>query len=168
MPIELSEATRKRIEEEIIPAYPEKKSAILPVLWAIQDETGQVDLEAMTYVAELLGVSPAHVYGVVSFYTMFHQAPIGRYHIQVCRTLSCELMGSKRVLARLKEKLGIDPGETTDDGMFTLSEVECLGACEKAPMMQVNGDIYGPLTDEMVDEILDGLRNGEQRVKPCL
>jgi NADH-quinone oxidoreductase E subunit len=168
MAFELSTATQQRIREEIVPRYPSKKSAILPVLWAVQREKGFVSREGALFVAEVLDLPPAHVQGVLTFYTMFHQEPVGKYQLQVCRTASCEILGSKEVVARLKERLGIDVGETTPDRMFTLTEVECLGCCELAPVVQVNEDNYGPMTPEKVDILLEDLRNGTKRIEPCL
>ncbi len=170
MDFELSQETQKRINEEILPRYPRKKSAILPILWEIQEEHGYVSREGMLYTAEVLELPPAHVYGVLTFYTMFEQEPIGKFHLQVCRTVSCEIMGCKAITKRIKDKLGIDVGETTDDKLFTLTEVECLAGCEIAPMMQINKDNYGPLTPEVVDVMLDELKeHGETKAtKPCL
>lgn len=168
MAFELTEKTKKRIQEEILPKYPFKKSAVLPVLWAIQEEKGYVSEEAMVYTAQVIEEPPAHVYSVLTFYTMFFQHPIGKYHLQVCKTASCEIMGCRQITARFKERLGIGVGQTTADGMFTLSEVECLAACELAPMVQVNEDYFGPLTPEKVDELLDDLKAGANKVKPCL
>ena len=130
---------------------------MLPVLYLAQQEFGHIGPEAIDYVAKLMGQTPARVYGVVSFYTMFNMKPIGRHHIQVCRTLSCALRGSERVTALIKQKLGIEPGQTTPDRRFTLSEVECLASCGTAPMMQINDDYYESLTEEKIDEILRSL-----------
>jgi NADH-quinone oxidoreductase E subunit len=105
-----------------------------------------------------MGQSSARVYGVVSFYTMFNTKPIGRHHIQVCRTLSCALRGAEMVTSTIKGRLGIEPGQTTPDGRFTLSEVECLASCGTAPMMQVNDDYYENLTEGKISEILDSLK----------
>jgi NADH-quinone oxidoreductase E subunit len=102
--------------------------------------------------------APARVLGVVSFYTLYNMKPVGRHHIQVCRTLPCALRGAENVTRLLKKKLGIEPGQTTADGRFTLSEVECLASCGTAPMMQVNDDYYENLTEEKIDEILDGMK----------
>lgn len=168
MAFELSEKTDKRIREEILPRYPFKKSAILPVLWAIQEEKGHLCREALLYAAQVVEQPPAHVYSVLTFYTMFFQQPIGRFHLQVCKTASCEIMGCRQITDRLRQRLGIDVGQTTADGLFTLSQVECLAACELAPMIQVNEDYYGPLTPEKVDELLEDLKSGRQQVKPCL
>jgi NADH-quinone oxidoreductase E subunit len=105
-----------------------------------------------------MGQAPARVCGVVSFYTMYNMKPIGRHHIQICRTLPCALGGAEKVTAFIKKKLGIEPGQTTPDGRFTLSEVECLASCGTAPMMQVNDDYYENLTEAKINEILDSLK----------
>ena len=131
---------------------------MLPVLYLAQLEFGQLDAEAVEYVAKIMGQSPARVQGVVSFYTMFNTQRIGRHHIQVCRTLSCALGGAEKITAFLKKKLGIEPGQTTADGRFTLSEVECLASCGTAPMMQINDDYYENLTEDKVTEILEKLK----------
>src|SRR5207249_3879240 len=114
--------------------------------------------EAIEYVAKLMEQTPARVHGVVSFYTMYNMKPIGRHHIQVCRTLSCALGGAERITSFIKQKLGIETGQTTSDGRFTLSEVECLASCGTAPMMQVNDGYYENLTEEKIDQILDAMK----------
>ena len=157
MAVEFSQETLKRYDE-IVRRYPQKEAAMLPVLYLAQKEFGYLSPEAIQYVAELMDLSPARVYGVVTFYTMFNMEPIGKYHIQVCRTLPCALVGAEKITALLKAKLGIQVGETTPDGKFTLSEVECLASCGTGPMMQVNDDYYENLTEEKVGEILDGLK----------
>jgi NADH-quinone oxidoreductase subunit E len=144
--------------EEIVARYPKREAAMLPVLYLAQQEFGHIGPEVIDYIAELMGQSPARVYGVVSFYTMFNMKPIGRYHIQVCRTLPCALGGAEKVTGLLKKRLGIDCGETTPDGRFTLSEVECLASCGTAPMMQINDDYYENLTEEKITEILGALK----------
>jgi NADH-quinone oxidoreductase E subunit len=144
--------------QEIVGRYPHKNAAMLPVLYLAQKEFGYISPEVMEYVAEIMDVPVARVYGVVTFYTMFNMKPIGRHHIQVCRTLPCALAGSERITAAIKAKLHIGVGETTADGRFTLSEVECLASCGTAPMMQVNDDYYENLTDKNVGEILDRLK----------
>ena len=137
--------------------YPSKEALMLPALWKVMRQQGHIDTEAMVAVAEWLEVPPVKVYGVATFYTMFHLEPVGRHHIQLCKTLSCALCGKADILAHLKQKLGIDVGETTEDGRFTLSQVECLGSCGTAPVMQINDTLYENLTIEKVDEILEGL-----------
>lgn len=157
MAVEFSAAAMKEFEE-IVARYPKKEAAMLPVLYLAQREFGHIGQEAIDYVAKLMGQSSARVYGVVSFYTMFNTKPIGRHHIQVCRTLSCALRGAEMVTSTIKGKLGIEPGQTTPDGRFTLSEVECLASCGTAPMMQVNDDYYENLTEGKISEILDKMK----------
>jgi NADH-quinone oxidoreductase E subunit len=157
MALEFSSETYKKFEETVA-RYPKKEAAILPVLYLAQQEFGFLGSEAIEYVARLMGQSPARVHGVVSFYTMLNTKPIGRYHIQVCRTLPCALRGAERLTSFIKKALGIELGQTTGDGRFTLSEVECLASCGTAPMMQINDDYYENLTDEKVTEILASLK----------
>ena len=157
MAVEFSPATLDKFNE-IIARYPKKEAAMLPVLYLAQQEFGHIGPEAIEYVAKLMDQAPARVYGVVSFYTMFNMKPIGRHHIQICRTLPCALRGAEVVTASIKQKLGIEPGQTTPDGRFTLSEVECLASCGTAPMMQVNDDYYENLTEEKIDAILDAMK----------
>ncbi len=157
MAVEFSQETLKRFGE-IVGRYPKKDAAMLPVLYLAQREFGYLSPEAIEYVAELMEVSPARVYGVVTFYTMLNMKPIGKYHIQVCRTLPCALVGAEKITTLLKAKLGIQAGETTPDGKFTLSEVECLASCGTGPMMQINDDYYENLTQGKVEEILGSLK----------
>ena len=131
---------------------------MLPVLYLAQEEFGHLSHEAIAYIAKLMDQPPARVHGVVSFYTMFNVKPIGRYHIQVCRTLSCALRGAENVTGWIKKTLGIEVGQTTADGRFSLSEVECLASCGTAPMMQINDDYYENLTEEKIAEILQSLK----------
>jgi NADH-quinone oxidoreductase subunit E len=157
MVLEFSPETYKKFEETVR-RYPKKEAAMLPVLYLAQEEFGYLSPEAIEYVAKIMGQSPARVQGVVSFYTMFNTKPIGRHHIQVCRTLSCALGGAERITGFIKKALGIEPGQTTADGRFTLSEVECLASCGTAPMMQINDDYYENLNEEKVTEILQRLK----------
>ena len=157
MALEFSPETLKKFEATVA-RYPKKEAAMLPVLYLAQQEFGHLSPEAIEYVAQLMDQAPARVHGVVSFYTMYNMKPIGRHHIQVCRTLSCALRGAEQVTTLLKKKLGIECGQTTADGRFTLSEVECLASCGSAPMMQINDDYYENLTEEKINEILDGMK----------
>jgi NADH-quinone oxidoreductase E subunit len=157
MPVEFSPETLKKFEETL-GRYPKKEAAMLPVLYLAQQEFGYLSPDAIDYVAKLMGQSPAKVHGIVSFYTMYNMKPIGRHHIQVCRTLSCALGGAEKITDFIKKKLAIELGQTTADGRFTLSEVECLASCGTAPMMQVNDDYYENLNEEKVTEILDSLK----------
>jgi NADH-quinone oxidoreductase E subunit len=157
MALEFSSEALKKFEETVA-RYPNKEAAMLPVLNLAQKEFGHLGPEAIEYIAKLMGQAPARVLGVVSFYTMYNTKPIGRHHIQVCRTLPCALGGAEKITAFLKQKLGIEAGQTTPDGRFTFSEVECLASCGTAPMMQINDDYYENLTDTKIDQILDGLK----------
>jgi NADH-quinone oxidoreductase E subunit len=151
-----SERTRKKIDK-IVARYPQKEAAILPLLHITQQEFGFISPESEKLVAEILGIKPIRVREVVTFYTMLDREPIGKYSIQVCSNLSCSLLGVEKLIDYLKEKLRIEPGQTTKDKKFTLSLVECLGACEQAPCMMVNFDYYGNLDKKKIDKILDGL-----------
>jgi NADH-quinone oxidoreductase subunit E len=137
--------------------YPDRRGALLPVLHLAQDTFGYISLEVEEYVAGLFDLTPAHVHEVVTFYTLFFQEPKGRHVVSVCHNLSCHLMGAKTIIDHLKQQLGIEVGETTTDGKVTLLTVECLCACEQAPMMQVDDRYEGYLTSEKVDRILGGL-----------
>jgi NADH-quinone oxidoreductase subunit E len=138
--------------------YPDRRGALLPVLHLAQDVFGYVSLEVEAYVAGLFDLSPAHVHEVVTFYTLYFQQPKGRHVVAVCHNLSCHLAGAPGIIAHIKRRLGIEVGETTEDGRVTLQAVECLCACEAAPMMQVDDRYELNLTPETVDRILGGLR----------
>ena len=138
--------------------YPERQAALLPVLRMAQETFGFVSPEVQAYVAELFEISPAHVHEVVTFYTLFFQRPVGRHVISVCHNLTCSLRGAEDVVAYLEERLGIEAGETTPDGRVTLLRVECLCACEAAPMMQVDDAYVGPLDRPGIDRVLESLR----------
>ena len=157
MSLAFSEETRARYER-MLARYPNREAAILPTLHLAQREFGHLTAEAIVYVASLLGFTPARIDGVATFYTMYNRKPVGKYHLQICRNLSCSLMGAEHLIEHVSGKLGVRPGETTDDGKFTLSTVECLGSCGTAPVMQVNDDYYEDLNEESIDAILAGLR----------
>ena len=137
--------------------YPDRRAALLPVLRMAQETFGHVSLEAEVYVAGLFDLSPAHVHEVATFYSLFFKQPVGRHVVSVCHNLSCTLLGAEDVIADLEERLGIEAGETTPDGRVTLLRVECLCACEVAPVMQVDDDYVGLLTREKIGAILEGL-----------
>ncbi len=148
---------------EIIARYPEgkQKSALIPLLHLAQDANGGwLDVPVMDYVADLLGILPIEVYEVATFYTMFNLKPVGKYVFEVCRTGPCMLNGSDDIIEYIKQKLGINEGETTADGMFTLKPAECLGACGYAPMMQLGKYYREHLTKEKVDQIIEECRSG--------
>jgi len=146
--------------EEICSRYPaeQRKSAVLAALYLAQRQQGYISRNAMKAVAAAIRISTAEVEDVVSFYTMFYQRPVGRHVIQVCRTLSCALNGAERVTAELQKVLGISAGETTPDGAFSLFEVECLGACDRAPVVGVNDDWHECQRPEDAQALVDGLR----------
>ncbi len=153
----LKDKYQKEIDD-ILSRYPVRRSALLPLLYLAQADEGYVSEPAMKEIAGILRLTPPQVYETVTFYTMLSLKPLGKFHIQVCKSLMCALVGSDTVLGWMKAKLGIGPGETTADKMFTVSAVECLGACGTGPMMQVNEDYYERLTEEKVDRILSDLR----------
>jgi NADH-quinone oxidoreductase E subunit len=150
-----SEALREL--EAIRSRYPDKEAAILPALHLAQREFGYVSDEAIVSLADLLGFTPARIEGVATFYTMYNRKPVGRYHVQICRNISCSLLGAEHLIEHVSKKLGVKPGETTPDGKFTLTAVECLGSCGTAPVMQVNDDYHESLTEETIDALLDRL-----------
>jgi NADH-quinone oxidoreductase E subunit len=143
--------------EQILARYPVKRSAMIPLLYLAQQDEGYVTEAAMQEIAQILKLTPPQVYETITFYTMLNLKPVGKFHIQVCQSLMCALVGSDTVIGWIKTKLGITPGDSTDDGLFTLSTVECLAACGTAPMMQINDDYYERLTEEKVDRILADL-----------
>ena len=146
-----------------IAKYPpgRQASAVLPLLWIAQEQSGGwLPRAAMDCVAEVLGMAPIRVYEVATFYTMFNLRPVGRYLLQACTTTPCWLRGSDDVVSACENKLGIGIGDTTKDGLFTLVEVECLGACVNAPILQVNNDFYEDLDGPTTEALLDALRQG--------
>jgi NADH-quinone oxidoreductase subunit E len=134
-----------------------KRSALIPLLFVVQRERGWIDNPGVNYLAQLLEIEVTDVWETATFYSMFNLRKIGRHHLQVCKTLSCKIMGEPDITGHICSKLGIKPGETTPDGKFTLSLVECLGSCGTAPMMQVGFDYHEDLTIEKVDKVLDSL-----------
>ncbi len=161
------EFTKETLEaaKAVIAKYPEgrQQSAVMPLLDLAQRQNDNwLPIVAMDYVADMLGMPPMKVYEVAHFYTMYNTKPVGKHHVQVCTNISCFLRGSDKILSACKETLGIGLGQTTEDGEFTLSEVECLGACVNAPMIQVNDDFYEDLTEESTKTVLEALKKGEQ------
>jgi len=156
--------------DENVTRYPadQRKSAILYALYLAQGQQGYLTGAAMRFVAEQIRCTPADVEDVVSYYTMFYTKPVGKHVLNVCRTLSCALLGAERVTEELSAKLGIRPGETTADGLFTLVEVECLGACDRAPVVMVNDDWHERLAPEQVAAFVDGLKaQGPRSLTGC-
>ena len=145
--------------ENIKKRYPDSKSVLLPVLWMVQEKEGWISNDAMKYIGDLLKIPYEHILGVVSFYTMFNNKPVGKYNLQICTNVSCMLRGGYELFQFISEKLKIKNKETTSDGMFTIEEVECLGSCATPPMMQVNNkEYYENLTKEKVEELINHFR----------
>ena len=145
--------------EKILARYPTKQAAILPVLWVAQETWGWVSKEAAEEVARLLELTPSHVDGVLTFYTMYHLKPTGRHLLQFCTSISCHLAGAENLLRHCKKRLGVDLEETTADGKFTLVEVECIAGCDKAPSIMVDDAYYEPMDEKTLDSLLDRLRS---------
>jgi NADH-quinone oxidoreductase subunit E len=156
----ISEGLKQKFDT-IIARYPLKRSAIVPLLLFAQDEIGYVSDEAIEEIARRVGVQPIEVVEDISYYSMLHRQPIGKYNFQVCTNISCMLRGGEEIFQHCAKKLGIGHKQTTLDGMFSLEEVECLGACCGAPAMQVNYDYYENLTPEKVDEVIEELKKKE-------
>jgi NADH-quinone oxidoreductase E subunit len=156
MEIKFTEENLKKLDV-IKSHYPDSRSALMPALWIAQEQFGWISIDVMKYVGALLQIPLEHVLGVVRFYTMYNSKPAGKYHLQVCTNVSCMLNGAYEVLDYIADKLKIKPGETTADEKFTISEVECLGSCGTAPMMQVNNYFEENLTEEKIDGILGNL-----------
>lgn len=141
--------------EKLCAKYPVRRSALLPVLWRVQEQEGWISQDSMREVADIIGVTAAEVYEVVSFYTMYQQKPTGRHHIALCRTLSCAICGAFEASDYIRHKYGFAHGaRVSGDGRFSIEEVECIGACSIAPAMLVGETLYGNLTPERIDQIL--------------
>ncbi len=157
-------AENEAAAQKHIAKYPagRQQSAVMPLLDIAQRQNGgHLTLEIMEYIADYLDMAPIKVQEVATFYTMYNHKPIGKHHVQVCGTTPCWLRGSDDIIAACKKKLGVEMGQTTEDGMFTLSEVECAGACVNAPVVAINDDYYEDLTADSITQILDALANGK-------
>ncbi|HEX3672550.1 MAG TPA: NAD(P)H-dependent oxidoreductase subunit E [Candidatus Cybelea sp.] len=152
--------------DEIIARYEQRRSALLPIMHLFQGYEGFVSPEAMQATAEMLQITLAEVEGAVSFYTLLYRRPVGKYMLQVCRGLACSINGAEDIMAYFREKLGIGHLQTTDDGLFSYEEVECLAACDRATCMQVNLEFVYDLTPQKIDEMLDAMRSGGYSVAP--
>ncbi|MBI5404432.1 MAG: NAD(P)H-dependent oxidoreductase subunit E [Ignavibacteriae bacterium] len=158
-----NEIELKKIDE-IKSHYPESKAALLPVLWMVQEKYGWISEDSMKKVGDLLNIPYEHILGVVTFYTMYNKKPVGKIHLQICTNVSCMLRGGYELFKYVSDKLGIKNKEVTADGMFSVEEVECLGSCATAPMLQVNNqNFYENLSQEKVDKLIDSLHS-EQKV----
>ncbi|MCO5251794.1 MAG: NADH-quinone oxidoreductase subunit NuoE [Candidatus Kapabacteria bacterium] len=157
MQIEFTTEELQEVQHHIS-KYPEKKAALMPVLWMAQKKWGWLSQDVMHYVGGLLDLPASHVEGVATFYTMYFKKPMGKYHIQVCTNVSCMLLKGKELYDYTSNKLGLKHNERSEDGMFSLEEVECMGACGGAPMIAVNEDFYEYMNNQKVDEVLDNLK----------
>jgi NADH-quinone oxidoreductase subunit E len=155
--VEFSPEAKKK-HDWILTRYPTKEAALLPTLHLAQEQWGWISPETVHYVSELLDLSPATVFGVVSFYNMYNQKPVGKYHLQVCTNLSCMVTRAYDIYEHLCEKLDVKPGETTPDGRFTVGEVECLGSCNTAPVVQVNNDYHENMSVEKIEQLIGKLK----------
>ena len=168
-PFAYSAENRARFDE-IIKRYPpdRKRSAVLPALYLVQQQQGYITANGIRHVAELLEITRADVEDVVTYYTMFYRKPVGKFVLSVCRTLSCAVNGAERVTAALSERLNIKPGQTDPSGTFTLQEVECLGACDRAPVVMVNDAWQENQSPDSVGKLLDDLKaRGESALTGC-
>lgn len=157
-------AENLRTAEEIISRYPKPKSALIPLLHLAQEQDGHVTDDAMRQIAGLTGTTPAEVKGTGSFYEMFKFHPVGKYLVNICTNISCLLLGGEELLAHAEETLGVKPGGTTADGMFTLEDVECVAACTEAPCLQVNYRYRLRVDEADFDALIDDLRNGRTEI----
>ena len=148
--------------KEIVARYPRPKSALIPLLHLAQEQDGYVADDAMEHIAELIGVTPAEVLGTCSFYEMFKREPVGDYLVNVCTNIACMLLGGEELLHHLEHQLGIKPGSTTADGVFTLEDVECIAACTEAPCLQVNYRYFNKVTTADADALIEDLRAGRR------
>ena len=155
------------LAREIIARYPRPKSALIPLLHLAQEQDGYVADDAMEHLAELVGITPAEVRGTCTFYEMFVLHPIGKYKIDVCTNLSCQLLGAEELLHHAEKKLGVRPGGTTSDGLFTLEDVECIAACTEAPCLQVNYRYEYRLDNNDFDTLVDDIRAGKRPEIPA-
>lgn len=158
--VTLSDAAEKRAAE-IIPLYPQSRSAVMPLLYIAQEEFGLITQEGIEWVASKINLPPVQVWEIATFYTMYYKKPVGKYHFQVCRTLPCALRGAKMVSEYLHKKFGLQPGEVSADGLWSFEEVECLGSCGTAPMCQINDVFFENLTEAKLDTIIE--RIGKER-----
>lgn len=154
----VTDEMRRQFEKEILPRYATKHGALMPILHDVQHTYGYIPHQAMIEIADFLDLTPGDVLDTVSFYEEYHTHPVGKYVIGVCQSIACEVCGHQAIVDHLRNKYNIEPHETTDDGMFTLLTLECLGACDTAPCALVNDDRHDNLTIESLDEILDALK----------
>jgi len=152
--------------EALRPRYPDRRALLMPALWAVQEVHGWIPLEAQNELAAYLEIPAVWVHEVVSFYNMYRERPVGRYLIYVCGNIACSLRGARRLLRYLLNRLGVAERAVTPDGLFTVERVQCIGACELAPVIQVNGEFIGPVDEARLDDLIAALRARAQEVTP--
>lgn len=150
---------------EIKKRYPDARSAVMPALYLAQEEIGLINQTAVRWVSEQLGIPPVQVMEIATFYTMYYKQPVGRYHIQVCRTLSCALRGARQITEHLQKRFQLKPGEVSADGKWSYEEVECLGSCGTAPMCEINDCYFENLTPERMEEIINRIDAEEPNLR---
>jgi NADH-quinone oxidoreductase subunit E len=153
-------ATNESAFQNLLTKYPTKRAVVLPALWLAQEQEGHLTVESMEYVAKRLEQAPVSIFAVVEFYTMFKTAPVGKHHVQLCRTLSCVMRGCEDLQGTIERKLGIGHGEKSADGVFSFELVECLGSCGTAPVMRMDNRYWENLTVEKLERIIDACREG--------
>ena len=153
----LTDEMRKHYDEVLVPRYEQKQGALMPILHDVQHRYGHIPYQAMVEIAGVLQIHPGEVLDTVSFYEEYTTEPVGKYVVAICQSIACEVCGHQAILDHLRDKLDVEPHETTDDGRFTLLALECLGACEGAPCCLINGDRHDNLTIETLDQLLDAL-----------
>ena len=162
--ISLSPAAESKLKE-VVARYPESKSAVMPALYIAQEELGWISPDAVQWVSDRLQLPLAHVYEVASFYTMYYKRPVGKYHVQVCRTLSCMLCGARELTACLKKRLKLEPGQISADGMWSYEEVECLGSCGTGPMVEINDVFFENLNGEKLSALMDRIEKEQPELR---
>ena len=154
------------LAQEIIDRYPRPKSALIPLLHLAQEQDGHLTDEAMAHIGDLVGVTSAEVLGTASFYEMFKMEPVGRYMVNICTNIACQLLGGEELLHHAEQRLGIRPGQTTADGLFTIEDVECIAACTEAPCLQVNYRYFHKISTDEFDQLVDDLASGARDYIP--
>lgn len=157
--------TRKKDIEYHLSKYPDKRSAVMPLLYIAQEEYGHITEEAIAEISRIVDLDVTHIRGVIGFYTMYYDRPKGKYLLQICTDLPCALKGADKFSEHVCSRLNVQPGETTDDGVFTVENVMCLAACDKAPMMQVNFHYAENLDEVKVDQMIDEMRRESKATK---
>lgn len=157
--------TAKQEAQKLMERYPTREAALLPILYIAQKEFGFIDEKAELAVAELMEISPITVRETSRFYFMYHHHPIGKYHLQVCQNISCTIMGAETILDHLHQLLGIEEGQVTEDGLFSIERVECIACCDRGPAMLMNEELHTRLTPEKIDILINKL-DSKRRITP--